>query len=80
MRDFQNGCDICIATPGRLIDFISRKVTSLNRCSFLVVDEADMTLEFGFLEDIDAICSRMAFIRISGICIHHSKLMATSVQ
>ena len=48
MREFQNGCDICIATPGRLIDFIVRKVTSLNRCTFLVVDEADRMLDMGF--------------------------------
>ncbi|GAB1226828.1 hypothetical protein ENUP19_0305G0077 [Entamoeba nuttalli] len=48
MKDFQSGCDICVATPGRLIDFIKRGVTSLSRCTFLILDEADRMLEMGF--------------------------------
>lgn len=51
---------IVIGTPGRMKDlFLNEKSLRLDSAKILVVDEADMTLEFGFLEDIDAICSRM---------------------
>lgn len=45
MRDLAKGVDICIATPGRLIDFLERNVTNLKRCTYLVLDEADRKLE-----------------------------------
>lgn len=52
---------IVIGTPGRMKDmFLNEATLRLESASILVVDEADMTLEFGFLEDIDAICSRMS--------------------
>ncbi|NBK98183.1 MAG: DEAD/DEAH box helicase [Erysipelotrichia bacterium] len=51
---------IVIGTPGRMKDmFLNETTLRLDSASVFVVDEADMTLEFGFLEDIDAICSRM---------------------
>lgn len=51
---------IVIGTPGRIRDlFINEKTLRVERASILVVDEADMTLEFGFLEDIDAIAGKM---------------------
>lgn len=51
---------IIIGTPGRMKDmFLSEGTLRLDTASIFVVDEADMTLEFGFLEDIDAMCSRM---------------------
>ncbi len=37
-----------IATPGRLIDMIKKKATNLNRCTYLVVDEADSMFSLGF--------------------------------
>lgn len=51
---------IVVATPGRLKDlFINEKILRLDTVSLFVVDEADMTLEFGFLEDIDAVAGKM---------------------
>lgn len=51
---------IVIGTPGRLKDaFIQSEVLRLNQADILVVDEADMTLEFGFLNDVDAIAGNM---------------------
>lgn len=51
---------IVIGTPGRMKDqFLEDKTLRLDTAKIMVVDEADMTLEFGFLEDIDAILSHM---------------------
>lgn len=40
-KALENGCDICVCTPGRLIDLIKIKATDFIRTSFLVFDEAD---------------------------------------
>lgn len=45
IRDLTRGCSICIATPGRLIDFLERGVVNLSRCTYLVLDEADRMLD-----------------------------------
>lgn len=51
---------IIIGTPGRIRDlFLQDQTLHLQNVSMFVVDEADMTLEFGFLEDIDMVASRM---------------------
>ena len=44
----QRGVDFCIATPGRLLDMIQDGSTNLQRCSYLVLDEADRMLDMGF--------------------------------
>ena len=49
-----------IGTPGRIKDlFLQESVLRVDKARIFVIDEADMTLEFGFLDDVDAICSRM---------------------
>ena len=47
-RDLGQGVEIVIATPGRLLDFIDAGVTNLQRCTFLVLDEADRMMDYGF--------------------------------
>lgn len=39
IRDLQDGCEICIATPGRLIDFLEAGKTNMKRCTYLVSDD-----------------------------------------
>ncbi|HMR57370.1 MAG TPA: DEAD/DEAH box helicase, partial [Cyclobacteriaceae bacterium] len=53
----KRGAQIIVATPGRLIDLLERKVVNLTTIQFIVLDEADEMLNMGFKEDIDAILS-----------------------
>lgn len=48
IRDLDNGCQLLVATPGRLIDMIDRGRISLENVSHLVLDEADRMLDMGF--------------------------------
>ncbi|XP_057661976.1 ATP-dependent RNA helicase p62-like isoform X1 [Diorhabda carinulata] len=58
-RDLQRGIEICIATPGRLIDFLEKGATNLERCTYLVLDEADRMLDMGFEPQIRKILSQV---------------------
>ncbi len=52
---------IAIGTPGRIKDlFLNAGALRIDKASILVVDEADMTLEYGFLDEIDAFAGRMS--------------------
>nr|MCU0368616.1 DEAD/DEAH box helicase [Cyclobacteriaceae bacterium] len=53
----KRGAQIIVATPGRLIDLLSRKVVDLTSIRFVILDEADEMLNMGFKEDIDEILS-----------------------
>lgn len=56
---------IVIGTPGRLKDmFLDEKTLRLDTADIFVIDEADMTMEYGFLEDIDMILSRIKDVQI----------------
>jgi len=50
---------IVIATPGRLVDVLENRYISLNRCSYVVVDEADRMLDMGFEPQIRNIISEI---------------------
>ncbi|ODV94227.1 hypothetical protein PACTADRAFT_23618, partial [Pachysolen tannophilus NRRL Y-2460] len=51
----KNGSEIIIATPGRLIDCIERKILVFNQCKYLVMDEADRMIDMGFEEQVNKI-------------------------
>ncbi|TBV75378.1 ATP-dependent RNA helicase RhlB [Pseudoxanthomonas winnipegensis] len=56
----QQGVDIIIATPGRLIDYVKQhKVVSLHACEVCVMDEADRMFDLGFIKDIRFLLRRM---------------------
>ncbi len=52
-------CDLLVATPGRLIDFMNKGVVDLSSCGILVLDEADRMLDMGFIPDVRRIVGRL---------------------
>ncbi len=57
IEDLRRGAQIIVATPGRLIDLMSRRAVNIKTISYVVLDEADEMLNMGFREDIEGILS-----------------------
>jgi len=55
LLDIQKGCDIVVATTGRLLDIINKKQINLEKIEFFVLDEADKMLDLGFMEELDEV-------------------------
>lgn len=53
------GVDILVATPGRLLDLINQKYIRLNQIESFVLDEADMMLDMGMLQEVRKIIKHM---------------------
>ena len=51
----QKGCDIVVATSGRLLDIMDKKQIDLSSLEYFVLDEADKMLDLGFSEELDSI-------------------------
>ena len=63
LRQLERGCDVLIATPGRLIDLFERGKIMLNDISIFVIDEADRMLDMGFIPDIERIGAMLSPMR-----------------
>jgi len=59
IRDLQRGSEICVATPGRLLDILEMGKTNFRRCTYVVLDEADRMLDMGFEPQIRKILSQI---------------------
>jgi ATP-dependent RNA helicase DDX5/DBP2 len=59
IRDLAKGVEVCIATPGRLIDMLEMGKTNLRRITYLVLDEADRMLDMGFEPQIRKIIGQI---------------------
>ena len=51
----RRGADVVIGTPGRILDLFDKKIFSLSRVEYLVLDEADQMLDAGFARDVERI-------------------------
>ena len=65
------GVDVVIGTPGRILDMVGRKLVSLSRVEYLVLDEADEMLDFGFAPDVE---------RILGLTYHPQSVLASATM
>ncbi|KAF4325571.1 hypothetical protein JM18_000014 [Phytophthora kernoviae] len=59
IADLRRGVEICICTPGRMIDMLSMGKTNLRRVTYLVLDEADRMLDMGFEPQLRKIVSQI---------------------
>ncbi len=55
LRSIRKGCQIVVATPGRMLDVINRGGVNFSEVRYLILDEADEMLNMGFQEDINSI-------------------------
>lgn len=58
-KALQDGAEIVVCTPGRLIDHVKKKATSLQRVTYLVFDEADRMFDMGFEYQVRSIASHV---------------------
>lgn len=63
------GVDILIATPGRLLDLAKQNYARLGKVEILVLDEADLLLDMGFIEDVN---------KINKLCAEHKQTLLFS--
>ncbi|MGQ9565306.1 MAG: DEAD/DEAH box helicase [Candidatus Bathyarchaeales archaeon] len=59
VRALENGAQIIVGTPGRIIDHLRRKTLNLASVKIVVIDEADRMLDMGFIEDVEYILSKV---------------------
>jgi probable ATP-dependent RNA helicase DDX4 len=68
-NQLMNGCNILVATPGRLKQFVTDGIVSLAKVQFFILDEADRMLDMGFMPDVQAIVEKLPekTARVSGM-------------
>jgi ATP-dependent RNA helicase RhlE len=63
IEGLRNGCDILVATPGRLLDLAERRFADLSQVKHFVLDEADRMLDMGFIHDIKRVIKLLPAVR-----------------
>ena len=58
-QQLRDGCDVIIATPGRLIDYFKQHVFSFRAVEATVIDEADRMFDLGFIKDVRYLLRKM---------------------
>ncbi len=59
MTAIQKGCDIVVATSGRLLEIIEKQQINLNKVEFFVLDEADKMLDLGFADELETLLKEL---------------------
>ncbi len=59
IKSLSNGCDVLVATPGRLLDLMNNNAIRLDKVEIFVLDEADRMLDMGFIRDIRRIVAKL---------------------
>jgi len=62
-RALEGGAELVVGTPGRIIDLVKMGATSLNRVTYLVLDEADRMFDLGFEPQVRSICDHVQPLR-----------------
>merc|ERR1712154_172404 len=76
----RNGVEVIIATPGRLLDCIDRRILVLNQCNYVVLDEADRMIDMGFEPQVNAIFDKMPSSNLRPIDEDLMELDISSIQ
>lgn len=58
VNDLRKGCDILVATPGRLLDLMQQNIINIGQIRILVLDEADRMLDMGFVHDVKKVIAK----------------------
>ncbi|MFG1491454.1 DEAD/DEAH box helicase, partial [Oceanospirillum sp. HFRX-1_2] len=59
MQAMKGGCDLMVATPGRLLDLMEKNAITLDQVQHLVLDEADRMLDLGFADELQQVLSKL---------------------
>jgi ATP-dependent RNA helicase DeaD len=65
IREIRGGVDVLVATPGRLLDLARRGAVHINEFDMIVLDEADMMLDMGFIDEVGEILDQLPQQRLS---------------
>ena len=78
LRNIKQGAQVLIATPGRLCDFLQRRLVQLGGVQMLVLDEADRMLDMGFLPSIHMILKAVPHARQTMFFSGHDRVGSVS--
>src|SRR3972149_342286 len=67
LRALRHGVHAIVATPGRLMDHMRRRTVNLSEVTMLVLDEADVMLDMGFLEDVEDVMAHLPAERVTAL-------------